>query len=91
MESKSCRFLLGLGLGSLLGAFVYRCSKTGKCKEWKEKVCCAMKSAANQAGEWVANTKENVADAAMKTADNVADKAEQMKDKVHSYADNNRK
>lgn len=91
MESKSCRFLLGLGLGSLLGVFAYRCSKTAKCKALKEKVCCAMKSAAGQAGEWMANAKENVADAAMKTADNVADKAEQVKDKFHSYADNNRK
>lgn len=91
MESKSCRFLLGLGLGSVLGVIAYRCSKTAKCKEWKEKMRCAMKSAANQAGEWMTNTKDGVANVAMKTADNVADKAEQMKDKIHSYADNNRK
>ena len=30
MEKSTCKFLLGLGVGSVLGAIMYRCSKTDK-------------------------------------------------------------
>lgn len=60
MQSSTCKFLMGLGLGSILGAIVYRCSKTDKAKEWKRKMCCAAQSAADKAGEWMSNAKEKV-------------------------------
>lgn len=58
MESKNARFLMGLGLGSLLGAVIYRCIKSGKAKEWKEKVCNAVDAIGEQAGEWMCNVQE---------------------------------
>lgn len=58
MESKNVRFLLGLGIGSVLGMVLYRCSKTEKAKELKEKVCNKMKSMGEQAGEWMCNVPE---------------------------------
>lgn len=58
MESKNCRFWLGLGLGSVLGMIAYRYSKTEKARELKKKMCCAMNHAAEQAGEWMAKGKE---------------------------------
>lgn len=60
MQSSTCKFLMGLGLGSILGAIAYRCSKTDKAKEWKRKMCCAAQSAADKAGEWMSNAKEKV-------------------------------
>lgn len=62
MEKSTCRFLLGLGVGSVLGAIMYRCSKTAKAKEWKHKMCCAAQSAADKAGEWMTNVKEKAED-----------------------------
>ena len=59
MEKSTCRFLLGLGVGSVLGAIMYRCSKSDKAKELKKKMCCAAQSAAEKAGEWMTNAKEN--------------------------------
>ena len=58
MEKSVCKFWLGLGVGSILGAVLYRCSKTDKAKEWKDKMCCAAHSMAEKAGEWVTNVKE---------------------------------
>ena len=62
MEKSTCKFLLGLGVGSVLGAIMYRCSKTAKAKEWKHKMCCAAQSAADKAGEWMTNVKEKAED-----------------------------
>lgn len=79
MQSSMCKFLMGLGVGSVLGAVLYRCSKTEKAKEWKRKMCCAAHSAAEKAGEWMADAKEKATEA-------VAQKAEEVKDKYQSYA-----
>lgn len=58
MQSSTCKFLMGLGLGSVLGVIVYRCAKTTKAKEWKQKMCCAAQSAADKAGEWMSGVKD---------------------------------
>ena len=60
MEKSTCRFLLGLGVGSVLGAIMYRCSKSDKAKELKKRMCCAAQSAAEKAGEWMTNAQERV-------------------------------
>lgn len=75
-----CRFLLGLGVGSVLGAVAYRMSRTEKAKELKKRMCCAAQSAADKAGEWMTGVKEKAAEAAQKMADDA-------KDKYHAYTE----
>lgn len=77
---------MGLGLGSVLGAVMYRCSRTAKAKEWKQKMCCAAQSMAEKAGDWVTDAKEKAAGMGEKAAGSVAEKAEDVKEKFHSYA-----
>lgn len=86
MQSSTCKFLMGLGVGSLLGMVAYRCSKTAKAKEWRQKMCCAAHSAAEKAGEWMTNVKAKATDMAGKMADEVAEKAGEAKDKFQSYS-----
>ena len=87
MQSSTCKFWVGLGLGSGLGAVVYRCSRTSKAKELKQKMCCAAQSAVDKAGEWMANAKDKASEMGQKVADEVADKAEEAKNKFHAYTD----
>ena len=68
MQSSTAKFWLGLGLGSVLGMIVYRCSRTDKAKELKRKMCCAAQSAADKAGEWMANVKDKTCDVAVDMA-----------------------
>lgn len=63
-----CRFLLGLGVGSVLGAIAHRCSQTDKAKELKKKMCCAAQQAAEKAGEWMTNAKEKAEEVGQKMA-----------------------
>ena len=73
MQSSTAKFWLGLGLGSVLGMIVYRCSRTDKVKELKRKMCCAAQSAADKAGEWMANVKDKTCDVAVDMAKKVED------------------
>lgn len=68
MEKSMCRFLLGLGVGSVLGAIAHRCSQTEKAKEWKKKMCCAAQQAAEKAGEWVTHAKDKAEEMGQKMA-----------------------
>ena len=77
MQSSTCKFWVGLGLGSVLGAIVYRCSRTAKAKEWKHKMCCAAQSAADKAGEWMSNIKDKATEMGEKVADEVSKKPKQ--------------
>lgn len=79
MQSSTAKFWLGLGLGSVLGMIVYRCSRTDKAKELKRKMCCAAQSAADKAGEWMANVKDKTCDVAV----DMAKKAEDSKNKFN--------
>lgn len=79
MQSSTAKFLVGLGLGSVLGMVIYRCSKTDKAKELKRKMCCAAQSAADKASEWMANAKEKTCDVAA----DIAKKAEDAKNKFN--------
>lgn len=36
-----CKFLLGLGIGSVLGVMCYHFGRSDKAREWKDKMCCA--------------------------------------------------
>lgn len=85
MEKSTSRFLMGLGVGSMLGAMMYRCSQSAKAKEWKKKMCCAAQSAAEKAGEWMTNAKEKASEMSQKAAEGAADMAEEAKNKFHAY------
>lgn len=86
MQNSTCKFLLGLGVGSVLGMVAYRCSKTDKAKMWKRKMCCAAQSAADKAGEWMAGVKEKASDMGQQMADKAETVAEDAKSKFQSYA-----
>lgn len=105
MESKSSNFWLGMGLGSILGAIVYRCCQTSKAKQLKEKVAHAFHVATDQAEDLMDTAEDKAKEAGNKAmevgnkvADKVADKtydaaekADEMKNKMHNYTDTTRK
>lgn len=98
MESKCSKFWIGLGLGSILGAVVYRCCQTSKAKQLKDKVAHVFHVTTDQADDLVESTENEVMDAGAKVADKVADtthnaaeKADEAKNKVHNIADNAKK
>lgn len=85
----SSKFWVGVLIGSAVGAMAYRCSQTGKAKEWKEKMCEKMRKMRGNTEEFLDDAKKKAADAGVKVADAVADKAEEARDKAHSFARNN--
>lgn len=98
MESKCSHFWLGLGLGSVLGAIIYRCCQTSKARQLKEKVTNAFHQATGHAEEFVDSAKNKAMEAGTMVANKVADKtfdvaekADEMKDKVHNFTDNTKK
>lgn len=98
MESKCSHFWIGLGLGSIFGAVIYRCSRTSKAKQLKDKVAHAFHKAGDQAEDVADEAKNKVMNAGEKVADKVADKAsdvagkaDDMRDKMHNFADNAKK
>ncbi len=93
MANCNSNFWLGLGIGSVIGALVYRFSCTPKAKEFTGKVCDSLCKMSGQTEEMVDTAKEKALDAGVKVADKVADaahtiaeKADDLKDKVHSAA-----
>ena len=102
MESKCSHFWMGLGLGSILGALVYRCCQTSKAKQLKAKMSHALHVATDQTEEMVDSAKNKAMGAGAMVADKVADKvseksydvaekADEMKNKVHNFTDNAKK
>lgn len=98
MESKCSNFWIGLGVGSILGAIVYRCCRTSKAQQLKDKVAHALHAAKEQVEDFADSAKEKALETGTKVADKVADKtfdvaekADEMKSKVHSFADQAKK
>ena len=74
MENRTSDLWLGLGIGSVIGALVYRFSRTSKAKKLKKKVCDAFHKISGQAEEMLDTAKEKVLDTGAAVADKVADK-----------------
>lgn len=98
MGTSCSKFWMGLGLGSIIGALVYRFSCSPKGKLMKEKVCHAFHKAGHHAEEMMYEAKEKAWEGSKKVADKMADgaldmavKADDAKDKVHTFADNAKK
>ena len=94
MTNSNCsRFWLGLGIGSVIGAIVYRYSCSTKGKEMKAKACETFHKMYNKAGDMVYSAKETAYAAGSRMADkatdatyNVAEKADDFKTKMNNAA-----
>lgn len=98
MESRNSHFGLGLLVGSVLGAMIYRYSCTPKAKELKMKMCEALHKMGGEAENMLDTAKEKAKNVGTKVADKVADKsydiaekADDMKDKAHTFGDDFKK
>ena len=85
MENRTSDLWLGLGIGSVIGALVYRFSRTSKAKKLKKKVCDAFHKISGQAEE-VLDTGAAVADKVANKTFDLAKKADDLKGKMHTIA-----
>lgn len=95
---KSTNFLLGLGIGSAIGAVAYRYSRTAKCRRLKHKMRHKFHNIGEQASDLIDTAKEKISDAGSKIAEKVneksnivAEKAEEAKEKVHAFGNDLKK
>ena len=83
MERGKSNFLIGLGVGSVIGALVYRFWHSPKGKCVKEKV--------NHAFQKVTGDSVNLIDKVADGTFYVAEKADDVRDKVHAMVDKAKK
>lgn len=84
MGSGNAKFLVGLGVGSAIGALVYHFSRTAKAKKLKNDVFNALHEIEADAELAVVEAKEKAVKTGAKVAEKVADKATEVKDKLTS-------
>lgn len=92
MERGKSNFLIGLGVGSVIGALVYRFWHSPKGKCVKEKVNHAFQKVTGDSVNLIDTVNDKVLDAGIKVADKVAErnhfyvaeKADDVRDKVHA-------
>ena len=94
MKCKESHFLIGLGIGSVVGALVYHFSRTPRAERLRREMCHAIHKAGSEAKDMFHTAEEDALHAGTKVADKVADevheaaeKADNLKNKVHSFAD----
>ena len=85
MENRTSDLWLGLGIGSVIGALVYRFSRTSKAKKLKKKVCDAFHKISGQVEEML-DTGAAVADKVADKTFDLAEKADDLKGKMHTIA-----
>lgn len=98
MACKDSHFLIGLGLGSILGAVAYGFARTSRAKRLKAEVFDILHKIEGHTEDLLESAKEKAFNAGEKVADKVADstfalaeKASDIKDKVHTLADGEKK
>lgn len=98
MESGKSNFIIGLGVGSVIGALVYRFCCSPKGKKMKEKVNDMFHKVTGDTVDMIDTAKDKTLDTGTKVADKVADgafdvaaKTDDVRNKVHTYADNIKK
>ena len=84
MGSGNAKFLVGLGIGSAIGALFYHFSRTAKAKKLKNDVFNALHEIEADAELAVVEAKEKAVKTGAKVAEKVADKATEVKDKLTS-------
>ena len=82
MGSGNAKFLVGLGIGSAIGALVYHFSRTAKAKKLKNDVFNALHEIEGDAELAVVEGKEKAVKTGAKVAEKVADKATEVKEKL---------
>lgn len=98
MECGKSNFLIGLGVGSVIGALIYRFCASPKGKMMKEKVNNAFHKVTGDAVDMIDTAKDQALNTGTKMADKVADgafgvaeKTDDVRNKVHTFADNAKK
>lgn len=82
MGSGNAKFLLGLGIGSVIGALVYHFSRTARAKKLKNEVFNTLHEIEADAALALAGAKGKVVKVGSKVAGKVADKATEVKGKL---------
>ena len=82
MECGNAKFLVGLGLGSAIGALVYHFSRTAKAKKLKNDVFNALHEIEADAEAAMEDAKVKAVKTGAKVAGKVADKANEVKEKL---------
>ena len=78
----SSKFWVGMIVGTVAGAIMYRCATSKRAKE----LCAAIRANMEETqGCMLNDAREKAADAAVKIADTIADKAAEAREKVHAY------
>lgn len=98
MTCKDSHFLIGLGVGSILGALAYGFARSARAKKMKAEVSDALHRIEGHTECLIESAKEKALYAGEKVADKVAnetsviaEKANDIKGKVHSMADEAKK
>lgn len=88
-------FIIGLGVGSIIGSYLYRYACSPKGKMMKDKINHAFHKVSGDAVDMIDTAKDKAMTAGNKVADkvsegawNVAEKTDDMKNKVHNFNEN---
>lgn len=79
----SAKFLIGVGIGSVIGALICQFSRTSKAKQLKIDVLNVLHEIETDAESSWLNAKEKAMRTGSKMAAKVADKATEMKEKLN--------
>lgn len=82
MECGNSKFLIGLGIGSAIGALVYHFSRTAKAEKLKNDVFKALHEIEVEAESAIEEAKVKAAKKGVVVAEMVAEKANGVKDKL---------
>lgn len=82
MASGNAKFLIGLGIGSAIGALVYHFSRTAKAQKLKGDVLNVLHEIEVDAESALVSAKQRAAHTGSKVAGRVAEKATEIKEKL---------
>ena len=93
MERGKSNFILGLGVGSVIGAIVYHFWCSPKGKKMKEKVNHAFQKVTGEGINMIdtVNAGVEVADKVADGTFHIAEKADDVRNKVHTFSDKAKK
>ena len=87
MERGKSNLIIGLGVGSVVGALVYHFWCSPKGKKMKEKVNHAFQKVTGEGINMIDTVNDKVADGTF----HIAEKADDVRNKVHTFSDKAKK